>query len=937
MKTQVSLCVCFILICAIFAVAQSGTFEENTDRPGMNLSNFDLSSPDPLLCQNECNDEPECKAWTYVKPGIQGPNARCWLKTGIPDAIPNDCCISGIKQAQPQIMHEMKRVTVQKEAIIHFTGQMTQEENTDRPGMNLDNFNLDTADPQLCAEKCRQNADCKAYTYVKPGIQGPSARCWLKSGTPDAKENNCCTSGIKTGTSAAGILTPTSAIPEIISISPTEPDGAAYVYHGKKITITGKNFSVVKSKNKIGIRTYEDDAQIPPQSNDFIAELTPTSASETQLEAIAPSNVAKNKYLLWVYIEGTGNSKPFPIWIAPVPAPFKPVPVITKIDPTYPGGTTYIYGKNFTQNLYVEWDVPSYFTSNAKYISTTKIQIDTPTNIKAGQYDVRVEASGLKSDWFKATLSEPKPLNLYWNDTDDNGIPLNITWGYQLTRKPTDADYYPDIRKIAPKTSFNHCVGFTCGVERDYSNATDQSIYKDYGMFGCGPHVNWGGVTIEGWLKWSSKSAVGKDDEYNYWFFPDDGRGATLHYGGNKGGIQLEFDSDETIDHFHTSWWDSFHNAVDEGDPYLKAHSMVDNKFAIVSGLWGLDCGHVECQSEIHPVWSIAIQVKKTYDTERWAMFSRNWGNEGYCGTSHHNINYPQQGDKYVYKFKLPWRSGATSVSWTDEFLMKDNISMSITPVTDKGVYVAFYMPHYTQHDRINGHLDLTWSFPQTATYQTQTISQKTNSGETASKQASGMKTSEEEAIFEGIVQLMEPEQRQAFRQEALSIMEKGPVILDQKKPLLKQQAVSGLIQAIQVKMPPVTAEPDPKWINRKKLMQNAIKNRGISLSGMQEVTDEPMVEQAEPVEQMEPSGEPQAEDELTSEYDMNRPGKDYRDFDIPSADPFLCKQECFADTKCKAYTYVKPGVQNENARCWLKYGIPEAIPSDCCISGVKK
>ncbi len=937
MKIRIILHILLTIICAVYAVTQSGTYEENTDRPGMDLSNFDLSSPEPLLCQKACNDEPGCKAWTYVKPGIQGPNARCWLKDGIPDAYSNDCCISGIKQIIVQEVQEMKQLTIRKEAIIKQAIEMTQEEDTDRPGMDFDNFDLDEADPQLCIEKCKKNPDCKSYTYVKPGIQGIRARCWLKSDIPDAIPDKCCISGIKKGILASGLQPVTSNMPEIISISPTEPDGGAYVHYGKTIIIKGKNFSSDKNKNKIGLRTYEVDAQIPPQSKDFIPELTPTSASETQLTATAPSNIAKNKYLLWVKVEGIGNSKPFPIWIAPVPAPLKPIPVITKVDPIHPGGTTYIYGKNFTNELYAEWIVPNYFTSNAKYINDTKIKINTPCNIKAGQYDVRVEASGLKSDWFKAKLIEPKPLNIYWNETDDNGIPLNVTWGWQLTRKPTDGDYYPDVRIIAPIISFNLCAGVPCGVERDYSNATDQSIYKDYGMFGCGPHINWGGVTVEGWLKWSSKSDVGKDDEYNFWLFPDDGKGATLHYGGNKGGIQLEFDSDETIDHFHTSWWDSFHNAVDEGSPYSKAHSMVDNKFAIVTGLWGLDCGHIECQSEIHPVWSMAIQVKKTYDTERWAMFSRNWGNEGYCGNNQHYINYPQQGNKYVYKFKLPWRNGATSVSWTHEFLMKNDISMSITPITDKGVYVAFYMPHYSQHDRVNGHIDLTWSFPEAKTYQTQTYTQQATSGEIAAQQASGKKISEEDAIFEGIVQLIEPQQRQAFEQEVLSIMARGPVIFDQKKPELKQQAVSTIIQPIQLNVPAVTSKPDPKWINRKKLLENSIKSRGINLSNEREITKETTIEHVEPGEPIEMETEEQSNSKIIEEYNVDRPGMDYSNFDLPSANPALCKKECINDAKCKAFTYVKPGVQNENARCWLKYAIPEAIPSDCCISGIKK
>ncbi|MBI4822517.1 MAG: PAN domain-containing protein [Deltaproteobacteria bacterium] len=48
----------------------------------------------------------------------------------------------------------------------------------------------------------------------------------------------------------------------------------------------------------------------------------------------------------------------------------------------------------------------------------------------------------------------------------------------------------------------------------------------------------------------------------------------------------------------------------------------------------------------------------------------------------------------------------------------------------------------------------------------------------------------------------------------------------------------------------------------------------------------------------------------LTTEERTDRPGSDYRDFDLPRADSTLCRKECAGDRKCVAYTYVKPGVQ---------------------------
>lgn len=88
--------IAFIFFVSI-ALVESFALETNTDRPGMDYSSFDLGSANPSLCEQACNSDPDCRAFTYVKPGVQGPNARCWLKNGIPTATPNDCCDSGVK------------------------------------------------------------------------------------------------------------------------------------------------------------------------------------------------------------------------------------------------------------------------------------------------------------------------------------------------------------------------------------------------------------------------------------------------------------------------------------------------------------------------------------------------------------------------------------------------------------------------------------------------------------------------------------------------------------------------------------------------------------------------------------------------------------------------------------------------------------------------
>jgi hypothetical protein len=75
---------------------------------------------------------------------------------------------------------------------------------------------------------------------------------------------------------------------------------------------------------------------------------------------------------------------------------------------------------------------------------------------------------------------------------------------------------------------------------------------------------------------------------------------------------------------------------------------------------------------------------------------------------------------------------------------------------------------------------------------------------------------------------------------------------------------------------------------------------------------------------------------EYAMEMDVNRFGEDFMDLDLPSPDPRLCAEACAKDPRCKAWTMVKPGIQAEGAKCWLKEQIPSPGPDECCISGLK-
>jgi hypothetical protein len=83
---------------ASFAAAPGTGFVEKTgDRPGCDYKNFELAEPKAEACRKACSSDKQCCAFVFVKPGLQGPKARCWLKTATPVAFDSQCCTTGYK------------------------------------------------------------------------------------------------------------------------------------------------------------------------------------------------------------------------------------------------------------------------------------------------------------------------------------------------------------------------------------------------------------------------------------------------------------------------------------------------------------------------------------------------------------------------------------------------------------------------------------------------------------------------------------------------------------------------------------------------------------------------------------------------------------------------------------------------------------------------
>jgi hypothetical protein len=70
------------------------------------------------------------------------------------------------------------------------------------------------------------------------------------------------------------------------------------------------------------------------------------------------------------------------------------------------------------------------------------------------------------------------------------------------------------------------------------------------------------------------------------------------------------------------------------------------------------------------------------------------------------------------------------------------------------------------------------------------------------------------------------------------------------------------------------------------------------------------------------------------AEQNVNRLGRDYRHFEVPIERYQSCVEACEADGRCKAYTYVRAGVQGPRGVCWLKDSVPAKSANRCCVSG---
>lgn len=328
------------------------------------------------------------------------------------------------------------------------------------------------------------------------------------------------------------------------------------------------------------------------------------------------------------------------------------------------------------------------------------------------------------------------PMNLVWDREDDNGLPLDPSWQWEKDRPGTHPDPVAlcDLRTagipnctsqpISEDSTPNVAVNTGCNIVG--ATGSDQNA----GHRNWGPATVTGSVTLTaGYSNYLGASAwVGWDADMDFLMKPRTGTGIVKENADDKNSsFSMEFDGEEVLfDHSKSSfWWSQLYGVEDDdrakamfnpggtwsGNTYtLPATRPYDD--SVVVGLVGLDCRH-DCFAELHPVYAMAAHLDATSTSDdQWAVFARNWGDEGSCGGQDHQI------ELQTIALRIP-RKGATGVTLAARTQFRSNtpsagwsFSPSIhNPGTDDAYAVlTMQLPPADQKGVVLGELHLAWT-----------------------------------------------------------------------------------------------------------------------------------------------------------------------------------------------------------------------------------
>lgn len=273
------------------------------------------------------------------------------------------------------------------------------------------------------------------------------------------------------------------------------------------------------------------------------------------------------------------------------------------------------------------------------------------------------QCRGVENAWIRITIKHHNPdddipdqkpaapMDLWWHKIDDNFLPLNPLWGLQELQNaiPNPRALCNDFHNEGDHLQLGGCTTWLPTV--DEPDITSNPFYYTICHLPVPPHdgvhghINWGYGTYTGKVYFEDyQGSVGEDHDYDMGILRDNQEGLTTgnDFGaGGKIALSMEFNGDETIPHMNTPWWQKFYAAVlvdglTSGD-WAQSKRLVDGKQAIAIGLVGIDNQH-DAKAEMHPLFGLAIHVKDDPCDDVWAVYARNWGNEGSCSQDIHML-----------------------------------------------------------------------------------------------------------------------------------------------------------------------------------------------------------------------------------------------------------------------------------------------------------
>ncbi len=221
-------------------------------------------------------------------------------------------------------------------------------------------------------------------------------------------------------------------------------------------------------------------------------------------------------------------------------------------------------------------------------------------------------------------------------------------------------------------------------------------------------HLNFVPATITGRVTWTGHSDwIQKgDDDYGFHLYPANGAMLTASH---TDAIDVEFDSDETIDHFGSGWWKSFQDAVNKSDGNPTENSgasrMVDDHEAVVTGLAGIVAEH-EAASQLHPVYAMALHLSSDAADDRWAFFARNWGNQGFCSSDQHYW------DVSPLSLFIPGPQGATDFRLIEQDVKANKDFAIRASFANGGVLFSFDLGAPESRALADGSVRIRWTVP---------------------------------------------------------------------------------------------------------------------------------------------------------------------------------------------------------------------------------